>query len=164
MMEAPARMGSTIRMVVTTARAHSQGFLRASSSGSSSPAISFVQAISVNYACGAEGRSPWAPRDSAGSYVELTTPVSRCNQTGSANSMNHAVVGDALGNSLISRLNARVSMPLPDIHKMTGDRRRRRHGGRNEMGAASIALAALEIAVRGRGAALARRELVRVHR
>ena len=41
---------------------------------------------------------------------------------------------------------------------MARNRRRRRHGGRHEMGAALEALAALEIAVRGRGAALVGRE------
>jgi aromatic-L-amino-acid decarboxylase len=40
---------------------------------------------------------------------------------------------------------------------------RRRHGGRHEMRAALEALAALEVAVRGRGAALARLQLVGVH-
>src|SRR5262245_55761157 len=54
-------------------------------------------------------------------------------------------------------------MPLPNIHEMAGDRGRRRHRGRNKMRAAPKTLAALEIAVRGRGAALAGREAVRVH-
>src|SRR5271166_2605634 len=57
----------------------------------------------------------------------------------------------------------RDSAPLPHVDEPSGDRGRRRHGGRDQMGAALVALAALEIAVRGRGAALARRELVRVH-
>ncbi|MPL60950.1 hypothetical protein SDC9_06515 [bioreactor metagenome] len=47
---------------------------------------------------------------------------------------------------------------------MAGDRRRRRHRRRDEVGAAVAALTALEVAVRGRGAALARAQLVRVHR
>src|SRR5262245_12066638 len=54
--------------------------------------------------------------------------------------------------------------PLPHINKMPGDRRCRRHRGRHEMGAALVALAAFEVAVRGRGAALARCELVGIHR
>ena len=41
--------------------------------------------------------------------------------------------------------------PLPDVDEMPGDRRRRRHRRRNQMGAALKTLAALEIAVRGRG-------------
>src|SRR5205814_6195351 len=53
--------------------------------------------------------------------------------------------------------------PFPDIDKMAGDCGRRGHGGRDEMGAALKALAALEIAVRGRGAALLRLQLVGVH-
>ena len=54
------------------------------------------------------------------------------------------------------------SIPLPDIHKVAGNRLR--HRGRDKMGAALKTLAALKIAVRGRGAALTRRQLVRVHR
>src|SRR5215470_9761265 len=42
-------------------------------------------------------------------------------------------------------------------------RRRRRHGGANQVSAAPAALAALEVAVRGRGAALAGLELVGIH-
>jgi hypothetical protein len=38
-------------------------------------------------------------------------------------------------------------MPLPNIHKMAGDRGRHRHRGRDEMGAAPKTLAALKIAV-----------------
>jgi len=47
---------------------------------------------------------------------------------------------------------------------MPGDRRGRRHGGRDQMGAALVALPALEVAVEGGRAALARGELVGVHR
>ncbi len=46
---------------------------------------------------------------------------------------------------------------------MPGDRRGRRHRRRHQMGAALETLTALEIAVRGRGAALFRRQLVGVH-
>src|SRR6266403_4312338 len=53
--------------------------------------------------------------------------------------------------------------PLPDIDKMPGNRRGGRHRGRNEMSPALKTLAALKIAVRGRGAALFRRQLVGVH-
>src|SRR6266478_108920 len=53
--------------------------------------------------------------------------------------------------------------PLPHIDKSAGDRRGRRHRGRHEMGAAFVALTALEIAIRRRGAALAGIELVWVH-
>src|ERR1700754_4101637 len=54
--------------------------------------------------------------------------------------------------------------PLPDVDKMSGNRRRRRHRRRNQMRAAFKSLAALEIAVRGRGAALFRGQLVGIHR
>src|SRR5216684_8682335 len=57
-----------------------------------------------------------------------------------------------------------ASPPLPDIDKMPGDGRRRRHRRRHQMGAALESLTALEIAVRGGGAALFRRQLVGVHR
>src|ERR1700727_3080649 len=53
--------------------------------------------------------------------------------------------------------------PVADVDEAPRDRGGGGHGGRHEMGAASIALAALEIAVRGRGATLARLELVGVH-
>src|SRR5215203_5613525 len=56
-----------------------------------------------------------------------------------------------------------ASPPAADIHKPPGDRRRRRHRRRDEVGAALEALAALEVAVRGRGAALLRGEAVGVH-
>src|ERR1700740_123993 len=46
---------------------------------------------------------------------------------------------------------------------MAFDRRRRRHLGRDEVRPGAAALAALEVAVRGRGDALARRGKVRVH-
>src|SRR5260221_7605739 len=46
---------------------------------------------------------------------------------------------------------------------MPGDRRRCRHRWRNQMRAALVALAALEVAVRGRGATLLGLELVRIH-
>jgi hypothetical protein len=57
----------------------------------------------------------------------------------------------------------RSLFPLPDIDEVPGNRGSRRHGGRNEMGAALEALAALEVAVRGRRATLLGLELVRVH-
>src|SRR5260370_8325271 len=47
---------------------------------------------------------------------------------------------------------------------MAGARRRRRHRRRDQMGAALKTLAALEIAVRGRGAALFGFQLVGIHR
>src|SRR6202051_4475414 len=57
-----------------------------------------------------------------------------------------------------------VLSPLPDIDEMAGDCPGRRHRGRHQMGAALKTLAAFEIAVRGRGAALFRVELVGIHR
>ena len=53
--------------------------------------------------------------------------------------------------------------PPPDIDKPSGDRGGRRHRRRDQMGAALVALAALEIAVRGGGAAFAGPELVGIH-
>src|SRR5919197_1971740 len=53
--------------------------------------------------------------------------------------------------------------PVPDVDEVALDRRGGGHLGRDEMGTAAAALAALEVAVRGRGAALARPQDVRVH-
>src|SRR5258705_13645936 len=55
------------------------------------------------------------------------------------------------------------STPTPHIDEPAGYRGCRRHGRRHQMRAAFIALAALEIAVRGRGAALAGLEFVGIH-
>src|SRR6267378_6134640 len=55
------------------------------------------------------------------------------------------------------------SSPLANVDEVAGDRRRRGHLRAHEMGPAAGALAALEIAVRGRSAPLARIEPVRVH-
>src|SRR3982074_607964 len=55
------------------------------------------------------------------------------------------------------------SAPNPDVDELAGDGGGGGHRGRHQMGAALVALPALEIAVRGRGATLARLELVRVH-
>src|ERR1700677_1039390 len=54
--------------------------------------------------------------------------------------------------------------PIPYVDETAGDRSRRGHCGRHKMGAAPIALTALEIAGRGRSAALAWAKLVGVHR
>src|SRR2546421_1855007 len=53
--------------------------------------------------------------------------------------------------------------PAANVDEVALDRRRRRHLGRDEVRAAAAALAALEVSVRGRRAALARSEDVRVH-
>ena len=55
-------------------------------------------------------------------------------------------------------------MPVPHIHEMPGDGGGRRHRGRDEVSASLVALAALEITVRCRGATLTGPELVGVHR
>src|SRR5690606_39880545 len=55
------------------------------------------------------------------------------------------------------------STPGPDINEVSSDGRSRRHGRRHEVRTTEAALPALEVAVRGRGAALARRQLVRIH-
>ena len=53
--------------------------------------------------------------------------------------------------------------PLPDVDEVALDRGRGRHLRADQVGAPALALAALEVAVRRRGAALARREDVGVH-
>src|SRR4026209_459179 len=55
------------------------------------------------------------------------------------------------------------SMQVADVDEAAGKGRSRRHDRRDEVGAAEPALTALEIAVRGRGAALARAKLIGVH-
>src|SRR6476661_8273015 len=52
---------------------------------------------------------------------------------------------------------------LPHIHQPSGNRGSGRHSRTHEMGAAALALPALEVAVRGRGAPLAAAEHVIVH-
>src|SRR4051812_8980268 len=58
----------------------------------------------------------------------------------------------------------RTLPPVAHVDEVAGDRGRGGHRGRHQMGATLEALASLEVAVRGRGAALFRRQLVRVHR
>ena len=74
-------------------------------------------------------------------------------------------LGVHLGGGVVRRRSAKPllreglrqrSMHVADVDEAAGKRRRRRHHRRDEVGAAEPALAALEIAVRGRGAALAR--------
>src|SRR5262245_32169902 len=54
--------------------------------------------------------------------------------------------------------------PVPNIDEVSGDRGRGGHRGRHKVSPALVTLAAFEIAVRSRGATLAGRKLVRVHR
>src|ERR1700744_2712477 len=54
-------------------------------------------------------------------------------------------------------------LPVADVDEVPGDRGGCRHLRRDEVGAAAAPLAALEVAVRGRGAALAGGEDVGVH-
>ena len=56
-----------------------------------------------------------------------------------------------------------ASGSLAHVDEMPSQGGRRRHLRRDEVGAAAIALAALKIAVRGRSAALAGLELIRIH-
>src|SRR5437764_2919813 len=56
-----------------------------------------------------------------------------------------------------------ISPPVPDVDEVALDRRRGRHLRAHQMGPAALALTALEVAVRGRGAALALGEDVGVH-
>src|SRR5512134_752402 len=56
-----------------------------------------------------------------------------------------------------------VSAPGPDVDEMAGHRSRGRHLRADQVGASAGSLASLEVAVGGRGAALARREFVVVH-
>src|ERR1043166_1986405 len=55
------------------------------------------------------------------------------------------------------------STPLAHVDEVAGNRGGGGHHRRDEVGAAAEPLAPLEIAVRGRGATLARHELVRIH-
>src|SRR5690242_2061690 len=55
-------------------------------------------------------------------------------------------------------------VPLAHVDEVSGDGRRGRHRRRHQVRTSLVTLPALEVAVRGRGAALARRELVGVHR
>ena len=55
-------------------------------------------------------------------------------------------------------------LPLADIDEVAGDGGGGGHGGRDQVRAAALALPAFEVAVAGGGAALARLELVGVHR
>src|SRR6476646_6358783 len=54
-------------------------------------------------------------------------------------------------------------VPLAHVDEMSGDGRRCRHRRRHQVCTSLVALPALEVAVGGRGAALARRQLVGVH-
>ena len=54
-------------------------------------------------------------------------------------------------------------LPVANIDKVAGDGGGGGHGGRNQVGAAPLALPAFEVAIAGRGTALARRELVGIH-
>src|SRR5712691_8830543 len=62
-----------------------------------------------------------------------------------------------------STVNLSISSPPANIDEVPGDRGRRGHLRAHEVGPATGALPALEIAVRGRGAALTRLEPVGVH-
>src|SRR4029079_14468938 len=61
------------------------------------------------------------------------------------------------------RVTGSMSAPLPDVDEAPLDGGRGGHLRGHEVGAPATALAPLEVAVGGRGAALARREDVRVH-
>src|SRR5918993_4979037 len=53
--------------------------------------------------------------------------------------------------------------PRPDVDEPPGDRRRRCHLRRHEVGAPAVALPSLEIAIRRRGAAFLGLQLVGIH-
>src|SRR3990172_1553840 len=63
----------------------------------------------------------------------------------------------------VSFLNGSMSLPLPYVHEVAGDGRRRRHLRAHEVGAPALPLPPLEVAVGAGGAALARLQDVRVH-
>src|ERR1700680_303872 len=67
------------------------------------------------------------------------------------------------GFAALRRSGMTVLLPVPHVDEMPGYCRGGGHGRRNEMRAALVALAALEVAVRGRGATLAGIELVGIH-
>src|SRR6185312_7161474 len=88
--------------------------------------------------------------------VETTRPPVPSRRDGglSPDASREAVAGGAA---------ARGSAQLADVGEMAGERCGGGHRRTEEMRAAAGTLTALEVAVRGRGAALARREDVRVH-
>src|ERR1700722_9397348 len=56
-----------------------------------------------------------------------------------------------------------VHAKVANVHKMSGNGGRGGHDGADQMGAAALALAALEIAIGGAGAALAGRQHIVIH-
>src|SRR5579864_6664062 len=68
-----------------------------------------------------------------------------------------------LGERYRCRARIKLLLQLPHIGEVAGDRCRRGHRRADEMRAPAPALAPLEIAVRGRSAALARQQLVGIH-
>src|ERR1700687_6284430 len=64
---------------------------------------------------------------------------------------------------MAARLLRHVHAEFANVHKMSGNRCGRGHDGADQMRAAALALTALEIAIRGAGAALTRRQYVLVH-
>src|SRR5580698_593756 len=64
---------------------------------------------------------------------------------------------------MAARLLRHVHSEVADVHKMSGNGGCRGHDGADQMRAAALALAALEVAIGGAGAALAGRQHVVVH-
>lgn len=82
----------------------------------------------------------------------IRTLAARAGMTGRSNARpGHCQAGDT---RLRMQPAAPPLLPIPDIDEMAGDRGRCGHGRRDQMGAALEALTALEISVRGGGAAL----------
>src|ERR1700677_1285759 len=75
------------------------------------------------------------------------------------------IAGGCAGDSRFAPRNgeSRRLIPLAHVDEMPGDGGGGGHRWRNQVGAALVALPAFEIAVRGRGATLAGRELVGIH-
>src|SRR6478752_3500558 len=93
---------------------------------------------------------------------ELSSPSSS-RLTRSSTALASAARAASRGSPVMTCVPARASAHLPHIDEMTDERSGCGHLRRDQMSAALEALTTLEIAVRGRGGALAGLELVGVH-
>src|ERR1700676_4859968 len=69
----------------------------------------------------------------------------------------------APGVSPVAPLPDSLKSPIPYVSEMSGNRRRRRHHGADQVRASAAALASFEIPVAGRGAAFSRLQDVGIH-
>ena len=86
-------------------------------------------------------------------YYDGSGPAAGCMSESYATATGFRVSSGAAGESFraspaIAGMTKARSLPLAHVDEMPGDRRGRSHGRRDEMGAALVALAAFEVAVR----------------